>query len=110
MKIIMTPAKNVKAEVDCFAVESQPVFLTYTQTILSSLQQLSAYQLQKILKCSPRLAQKTYETYQHMNLVMIMIKENQILFQNIQLIVVLQQMRIMIAQETIQIMEIQVNF
>lgn len=68
MKIIMTPAKNVKAEVDCFAVESQPVFLTYTQTILSSLQQLSAYQLQKILKCSPRLAQKTYETYQHMNL------------------------------------------
>lgn len=68
MKIIVTPAKKVKTEVDYFEVESQPVLLEYTKTILSSLRQLKMDDLQKILKCSDNIAKKTYDLYQHMNL------------------------------------------
>lgn len=68
MKIIVTPAKKVKKEVDYFSAEGQPVFLQETQKILTALRKLDVSQLQKVLKCSLPIAQNTYNSYHHTDL------------------------------------------
>lgn len=68
MKIIITPAKKVRKEVDYFAVEGQPVFLQETQTILTALRKLDVNQLQKVIKCSLSIARNMYNSYHHIDL------------------------------------------
>lgn len=68
MKIILTPAKKMKKEVEFFEAKSVPVMLLETKQILARLQMLSIKDLQKVLKCSQRLAKETYENYQTMDL------------------------------------------
>lgn len=68
MKIIITPAKKVRREVDYFAAEGEPVLLKETQIILAALRKLDVEQLQKVLKCSLSIAQKAYTSYQNTDL------------------------------------------
>lgn len=68
MKIIITPAKRMKKEVDVFEVEGIPIFIDQTQEILKCLQTLNQEEIRKVLKCSPSIAKEAYDNYQQMRL------------------------------------------
>ena len=67
MKIIISPTKQMKTELDHFLPESQPTFLTETKQILNALQQLSLAEAQCLWKCSDKLAIENYERIQSMS-------------------------------------------
>lgn len=68
MKIIITPAKRMKDEIDYFETENEPVFLKETEQILNHLKTLDVTEIKEMLKCSEAIAIKTYNNYQSCNL------------------------------------------
>lgn len=68
MKIVMTPAKRMKKEVDVFETENTPVLIELTQKILKHLQTLRQDEIKRLLKCSDVIAEEAYQNYQQMNL------------------------------------------
>lgn len=68
MKIVMTPAKKMKKEVDFFEAESIPVLIEQTQKILNHLQTLSQEEIKKVLRCNDQIAKEAYQNYQQMDL------------------------------------------
>lgn len=68
MKIVVTPAKNIRQEVDFFQSESTPVFIDRTQYLLENIKTLNVQQLQKVLRCSEKIAIDAYWQFQNMDL------------------------------------------
>lgn len=68
MKIVITPAKRMKDDINYLEVESEPVFLKETEIILKYLKKLSIYEVKQLLKCSDKIAQEAYENYQQIDL------------------------------------------
>lgn len=64
MKIIISPTKQMKTELDHFLPESQPMFLAETKKILAELQKLSLEEAQTLWNCSDKLAFENYERIQ----------------------------------------------
>lgn len=68
MKIIISPAKQMKTVDDIDLIGTKPVFLSKTQDLLNHLQSLDYFTLKSYLKCSDSIAQKTFSQYQNMHL------------------------------------------
>lgn len=61
MKIIISPAKQMKRHEDVVPPESEPVFLDRAQEVLGWLKTLSYDEAKHLWRCSDKLAQSNYE-------------------------------------------------
>ncbi len=68
MKIILSPARKMTQDTDCFLHQQLPEFLPKTQEILTHLQALSDQALQSMWGCSETLAQKNIPYIRKMEL------------------------------------------
>lgn len=69
MKIIIAPARNMKADPDSLPIQGLPQFLPQTETILDYLRSLSYDQLHHLLwDCSEKIAIPNYQWVQQMDL------------------------------------------
>lgn len=68
MRIIISPAKKMKVDVDSLECLSLPVFLDETTAIKERLQSFPLTELQKIWKCNDNIAGLNYDRLQSMDL------------------------------------------
>lgn len=68
MRIIFSPAKRMRSEVDDLAPLTKPLFLTQAQTVLEWLQSLSYEEAKRLWKTSDSIAQAAYDAVAHANL------------------------------------------
>lgn len=67
MKIIISPAKQMRVDDDAFDVR-QPQFLSDTQRILAVMQAMDQEALQKLWGCNDKLAEQNYKRIKNMQL------------------------------------------
>lgn len=68
MKIILSPAKKMNIDTDSLGPSGLPAFMEKTEVLLKWLKSNSFAELQKLWKCSDRIAQQNFERLQHMDL------------------------------------------
>ena len=68
MRIILSPAKKMKEDLDGPAPLGLPRYLERTQQLLAYLRGLDLPALRKLLACNEQIAQHNYERFQHMDL------------------------------------------
>lgn len=68
MKIIISPAKKMKADTESFHWDRLPVFLDKTEEILAELKKLSYEELKSLWKCNDSIAAVNVERLQQMDL------------------------------------------
>ena len=68
MKIIISPAKKMTAQVEYPAPTESPVFLERTKQLMQKLQSLSYEELKKLWVCNDEIASQNVERLQHMDL------------------------------------------
>lgn len=68
MKIIISPAKQMKNIDDFYLPTTTPVYLDKSQKLIDHLRSLTYVQLKEVLNCSDSLAQKAYDNYQTIDL------------------------------------------
>lgn len=68
MRIIISPAKKMKPDLDSFAPEGAPVFLAETERLKTALLGMTAEELQRLWKCNDSIAQLNVERLQTMDL------------------------------------------
>ena len=68
MRIIISPAKTMNVDNDCFLPTQTPLFLDETKKILAYLQGLNYDNLKSLWKCSDKIAQLNFDRLQDMDL------------------------------------------
>lgn len=68
MRIIISPAKKMKVDSDCFETNT-PTFIENSEIIKSTLQKLTKEELQKIWKCNDSIANINIERLKNMDLM-----------------------------------------
>lgn len=68
MKIILSPAKKMRADADHLAPEGLPEFLGQAEEILTWLQTKSGEELKSLWKCNDKIAAENIGRIRHMNL------------------------------------------
>ncbi len=68
MKIIISPAKKMKVDVETLECQGMPVFLENTKKILTWLKGLSYEELKKLWGCNDKIAEQNYERIKTMEL------------------------------------------
>ena len=68
MRIIISPAKKMKADTDSFPYRDLPVFLPNTEEICAQLQSMSYEELKRLWKCNDQIAQLNVRRLQDMDL------------------------------------------
>ena len=68
MKILISPAKQMKSYDDFFNTSSSPLFLHKTNLLLEHLKSLPYPELKEAFKCSEKIAREAYENYQTLDL------------------------------------------
>ncbi|MEE0954204.1 MAG: peroxide stress protein YaaA [Eubacterium sp.] len=68
MRIILSPAKKMRLDLDCPAARSTPVFLSRTTEIMRWLQGLSYSEAKKLWACNDKIAEENYSRLQEMDL------------------------------------------
>ena len=68
MRIIISPAKKMREDVDSLPPRGLPALLGETERLLAHLRGLSLPELKKLLSCNDQLAQLNYQRYQTMDL------------------------------------------
>lgn len=68
MKIIISPAKQMKYIDDIDLNTTKPMFLDQTKELLKHIQTLDYETLKKYLKCSDKIAKDTFDQYKNMDL------------------------------------------
>ena len=68
MKIILSPAKKMKADVDSLNHIGVPCFMEQTAEILAWLRGKSHTELQKLWGCNDKIAEQNFERLEHMDL------------------------------------------
>ncbi len=68
MKIIISPAKKMREDVDSLSVQNMPIFLSKTQKLLNYLNTLPFSELQKLWACNETIAKQNLERLQNMDL------------------------------------------
>lgn len=68
MKIIISPAKKMREDLDGFAPEGLPVFLPRAERLLEALRALSPRELQALWKCNDAIAALNVERLERMDL------------------------------------------
>ncbi len=68
MRIIISPAKNMRTDTDSFACHGLPQFLPKTEQILTRLRAMSYEELKALWKCNEQIADLNYQRIQNMDL------------------------------------------
>ena len=68
MKIIIAPAKKMRAAVDYMEAKTTPIFIQESEQLGHYMKTLDIPALKKILGCSEAIAMQAYQMYQKMNL------------------------------------------
>ncbi len=68
MRIIISPAKKMREDLDGFAPQGMPRFLDRTRILLDTLRSMTRSQLKALWKCSDALTDLNVERLQHMDL------------------------------------------
>ncbi len=68
MKILLSPAKKMRQDVDSLAPEGLPALLPKAEQVMAYLKSLSASQLQMLWGCNDAIAQQNMERLEHMDL------------------------------------------
>ena len=68
MRIIISPAKKMRADTDTLAQQDLPVFLERTQQILERLRGMSCDDLKRLWKCNDQIAQLNVQRLETMDL------------------------------------------
>lgn len=68
MRIIISPAKKMKADTDSLAWRELPAFLLQTEELCGVLRSMSYDELKKLWKCNEQIAALNMERLQHMDL------------------------------------------
>lgn len=67
MNILISPAKKMRNDISYIEAKSIPVYLHKTKELLNYLKKLQPEQLKKVLVCSERIAEESYNVYQQMD-------------------------------------------
>lgn len=68
MKIIISPAKKMVVDTDSLPVQSNPVFLKYTEKIKSFMQALSYGEAKKLWGCNDKIAELNFARFREMDI------------------------------------------
>lgn len=68
MMIVIAPAKRMRADIAYLEPDSIPQYIDKAQQLVSTLRTYDIKDFQKLLNCSPRIAEWTYHAYQTMDL------------------------------------------
>ncbi len=68
MKIIISPAKKMRSEVDVPVPTALPVFLTRTELLLKKLRSMSSTELKALWQCNDAITDQNIERLSHMEL------------------------------------------
>lgn len=68
MKIIISPAKRMKDYIAYLLPQSKPVYLKESRQLLKLMKQMDVKQIKRMLQCSDKIAEESYDTYHHMKL------------------------------------------
>ena len=68
MRIIISPAKQMRVNTDAFICSTLPVFLEKTEILMRWIQGLSYEEQKKLLACSDKIAGQNAERFAHMDL------------------------------------------
>jgi hypothetical protein len=68
MKIILSPTKKMKVDIDSYEVQGMPVFIEQTENILRWLKSRSHDDLKKLWKCNDKIAEQNFERLEQMDL------------------------------------------
>ena len=68
MRVIISPAKQMRVNTDTFACSSLPVFLEKTEILMRWIRSLSYEEQKKLWACSDKIAAQNAERYAHMDL------------------------------------------
>lgn len=67
MKVILSPAKRMRADDDFWPIQSLPPLMDKTARLWEYLKSLSLPELQRLLACNDTLAREAYERYQRLD-------------------------------------------
>ena len=68
MRIIISPAKQMRVDTDTFVCSTLPVFMEKTETLMHWIQALSYEEQKKLWACSDKIARQNAERVAHMDL------------------------------------------
>ena len=68
MRIIISPAKQMRIDTDLFTCAELPVFMEKTEILMSWMQSLSYEEQKKLWACSDKIARQNSERFAHMDL------------------------------------------
>lgn len=68
MRIILSPAKKMKENLDDLPVQGLPVFMEQTEEIMHWMQSLSYEAAKKLWACNDRIAEQNCDRFRHMDL------------------------------------------
>ena len=68
MKMILSPAKRMRADPDLLAAKGMPVFMERTEEICSWMKSQSHEALKKLWGCNDRIAEQNFDRLEHINL------------------------------------------
>ena len=68
MRIIISPAKQMRVDTDSFACKELPVFMDRTEVLMKWIQSLSYEEQKKLWACNDKIARQNAERFEHMDL------------------------------------------
>ena len=68
MKIIISPAKQMRVDTDSFTCKELPVFIDRTEVLMKWIQSLSYEEQKKLWGCNDKIARQNAERFAHMDL------------------------------------------
>ena len=68
MRIIISPAKQMRVDTDSFACKELPVFMDRTEVLMKWIQILSYEEQKKLWVCNDKIARQNAERFAHMDL------------------------------------------
>ena len=68
MRIIISPAKQMRVDTDSFACKELPVFVDRTEVLMKWIQSLSYEEQKKLWVCNDKIARQNAERFAHMDL------------------------------------------
>ena len=68
MKIVVSPAKTMIENTDCYIGSSVPTYIDYSLILLDEIRKKSYEELKEIWKCNEKIANENFDRFKNMNL------------------------------------------
>ena len=68
MKTVVSPAKTMIENTDCYIGSSVPTYIDKSKILLEEIRQRSYEELKEIWKCNEKIAKENFDRFKHMNL------------------------------------------